>query len=75
MNETKFRTFLSLIINNVIAIISEVEKITEIEAINSFYQSETYQLLEKEQTKYWWFSPEALYEEYLEERGWSYENF
>ena len=45
--------------------IVENEHISELDAIQDFYQSETYQLLEIEKTKYWWLSPEALYEEYL----------
>ena len=65
MAEKKFRTLLSLIINNVIAIIVEKEQMNELEAVQSFYTSETYAMLEREATKFWWFSPEALYEEYI----------
>ena len=45
--------------------IIENEHISELDAIQDFYQSEVYQLLETEETKYWWLSPEALYEEYV----------
>ena len=45
--------------------IVETEQISELDAIQDFYQSETYQLLEIENTKYWWLSPEALCEEYF----------
>lgn len=54
-----------LIVKKVIRLIIENENISELDAILDFYQSETYQLLEIEETKYWWLSPEALYEEYV----------
>ena len=41
---------------------------SELDAIQSFYQSEVYDLLAQEETKYWWFSPWALYDEYVDEK-------
>ncbi|MCL1990439.1 MAG: hypothetical protein FWG67_06060 [Defluviitaleaceae bacterium] len=65
MSKKKFHTFVYLIVKKVIRLIIENENISELDAILDFYQSETYQLLEIEETKYWWLSPEALYEEYV----------
>jgi len=65
MSKKKFHTFLYLITKQVVRMIIENEHISELDAIQDFYRSETYQLLEIEETKYWWFSPEALYDEYI----------
>jgi len=65
VSKKKFHTFVYLIVKKVIRLIIENENISELDAILDFYQSETYQLLEIEETKYWWLSPEALYEEYV----------
>ena len=64
MRKKKFHTFIYLITKKVVRMIIENENISELDAIQDFYQSEVYQLLETEETKYWWLSPEALYEEY-----------
>jgi len=69
MSETKFKTFVYLLTNSVISLMLEKEPLTEQEALDMFYTSEIYGLLEKESTKIWWLSPEALYEILLEERG------
>lgn len=36
-----------------------------IEAITKFYGSDTYRLLEREETKLWHYGPVALYQEYV----------
>jgi len=68
MQKKKFHTFIYLITKKVIRLIVENEGVLELEAIEEFYESEVYQLLEIEETKYWWLSPEALYAEYTEEK-------
>lgn len=39
-----------------------------IDAIRTFYRSNTYKALEKESTKLWHYGPVALYEEFMEEK-------
>lgn len=39
-----------------------------LDALKEFYRSQTYQLLEKENTKYWHYGPVALYESFIRER-------
>jgi len=69
MPKKKFHTFVYLITKKVVRMIIENEDISELDAIQAFYQSEVYQLLEIEETKYWWLSPEILYEEYALNKG------
>ena len=52
----------------VVDIIVREEHLSDIEAINVFYQSETYALLEKEETKVWHYSPLAIYHIWKNER-------
>jgi len=65
MTEKKFSLFLYMIVKRIIPFIMEEEQISEQDAIVKFYNSKTYELLADEQTKYWWFSAEALYEDYI----------
>lgn len=37
---------------------------TPLEALRAFYRSETYRMLEDEETKLWHYGPVALYEEF-----------
>ena len=60
--DEKFNSVLSIaVIPQVIALIIEKDKKDEITAINEFYQSETYALLSKEETKIWHYSPMTIY--------------
>ncbi len=69
MNEEKFSALLSLaIVPQVVDIIVREVHLSDIEAINVFYQSETYALLEKEETKVWHYSPLAIYHIWKNER-------
>lgn len=69
MNEEKFSALLSLaIVPQVVDIIVREEHLSDVEAINVFYQSETYALLEKEETKVWHYSPLAIYHIWKEEK-------
>ncbi len=69
MNEEKFSALLSLaIVPQVVDIIVREEHLSDVEAINVFYQSETYALLEKEETKVWHYSPLAIYHIWKAER-------
>lgn len=62
MNEEKYSALLSMaILPQVVDIIVREEHMSDVEAINVFYQSETYALLEKEETKVWHYSPLTIY--------------
>ena len=61
MNE-QFNTLLSIaIIPEIINFIIEAEKISELDAISEFYNSETYELLSREESKVWHYSPMTIY--------------
>lgn len=63
MSEEKFSALLGVaIVPQVVAIIAREEKLSDVAAINAFYQSETFALLEKEETKVWHYSPLSLYQ-------------
>ena len=70
MNEGKFRILLTFLVQNVVELIVNNDQIDELEAVRSFYTSKTYEMLEREETKFWWFSPEELYEEYSGKKLW-----
>lgn len=48
----------------VAAFIAEDENISPLDALTKFYASETYRLLEREETKYWHLGPVTLYQDY-----------
>ncbi len=58
----KFEAIISIcIIPKTVEIISEKEKIDEMNALNMFYNSKTYHLLSIEDTKLWYYSPLTIY--------------
>ena len=68
MNKNKFATILGLIVPEVVNLIIENYKYDEITAVNEFYKSQLYSVLEKEKTKLWHFSPLTLYTMFDEEK-------
>ena len=69
MNEEKYSALLSMaIVPQVVDIIVREEHMSDVEVINVFYQSETYALLEKEETKIWHYSPLTIYHIWKTER-------
>jgi len=63
MSEEKFSALLGVaIIPQVVAIIAREENLSDVAAVSVFYQSETFALLEKEETKVWHYSPLSLYQ-------------
>lgn len=46
----------------VAALLAEERGITPADALVEFYGSRTYRLLEREETKYWHYSPSQLYQ-------------
>ena len=62
MSSEQFRSILSVtIIPYVIELIVREAKLGEIAAAESFYQSKTFELLSREETKLWHYSPLTLF--------------
>ena len=60
--DKKFDSILSIaLIPQTIALIVEKDGVDDITAINEFYQSKIYDLLSKEETKMWHYSPMTVY--------------
>ena len=62
MNPEKLSALLSVLNPAVIRLIMENKGLTNIEAINTFYASDVYAMLENEASKLWHLSPLTLYE-------------
>jgi hypothetical protein len=60
--DKKFDSILSIaLIPQTVALIVEKDGVDDISAINEFYQSKVYDLLAKEETKMWHYSPMTVY--------------
>lgn len=69
MNDTQFSTLLrSAIVPQVADLIIKEYSVTDVEATKMFYSSKTYELLSREQTKVWHFSPLTLFNIWKEEK-------
>lgn len=67
--DDKFNSILSIcIIPQVVNLINKNEGLDDISAINEFYRSKTYEVLAKEETKVWHFSPLTIYYIWKEEK-------
>ncbi len=65
----KFHSILSIaLIPQVVDLIVRNEGLDDIAAMNVFYESETYALLSREETKLWHFSPLTVYSMWKHER-------
>lgn len=60
--DEKFNAILSIaLIPQTVDLIVKKEGLDDISAMNEFYHSKTYEMLAKEETKMWHFSPMTLY--------------
>ena len=60
--DEKFNSVLSIaLIPQTVALIAENQVLDDITALNEFYQSKVYELLSKEETKMWHYSPMTVY--------------
>ncbi len=67
--DEKFNSILSIaLIPQTVALIVEKEGLDDISAMNEFYQSKVYDLLSKEETKVWHFSPLTVYMMWKQEK-------
>ena len=65
----QFNSLLSvIIIPQVLNIIQEKEEIDEMEALEEFYNSKTYEVLSNEETKVWHYSALTIYMMWKEEK-------
>lgn len=69
MEREKFNAVMGVLVPQIIGLITENFGDSEISAINMFYASQVYSILEKEETKLWHLSPLTLYNMYAEERN------
>ena len=69
MKDISFNSLLSIcIIPQTVDLILTKEGVDENTALNWFYESKTYELLSKEETKMWHYSPLTLYHIWKSER-------
>ncbi len=67
MNEERFSVIMTLLVPQVIDLITENSACDELTATKAFYQSKVYSVLEQEDTKLWHFSPLTLFSMFDEE--------
>ena len=67
MNENQFNSLLTLIVPQIIDKITENSNISDIDAIDRFYNSRLYSELSDEKSKLWHYSPLLLYTMYQDE--------
>ena len=67
MNENQFSSLLALIVPQIIEKITENSNVTDVDAINKFYNSRLYSELSDEKSKLWHYSPLLLYTMYQDE--------
>ena len=68
MNDDQFSALLAAVIPSVVALVVSKEGVSEQDAAEAFFESETYARLSDERLKLWHFSPETLYAIFRGER-------
>ena len=67
--DKKFSSVLSIaLLPQIIDLIAQKENLDDLTAMNEFYRSRVYDLLSKEETKLWHYSPMTLYEMWKREK-------
>lgn len=67
--DEKFNSILSIVlIPQTVDLIVNNEGLDDISAMNEFYNSQTYEMLAKEETKMWHFSPMTIYSMWKREK-------
>ena len=67
--DEKFNSILSIaLIPQTVDLIVKNEGLDDIAAMNEFYRSKTYEMLAKEETKMWHFSPMTVYSMWKHEK-------
>ncbi len=60
ITQENIRSILPGKIVRIVGLMSQELGIPNMEALRRFYRSDTYRSLEREETKFWWMSPEQL---------------
>ena len=68
MADQKFEAILTLLVPQIVQLITENYLLDEVSAAKAFYESKVYALLEDEDTKVWHFSPATLFSMFDEEK-------
>lgn len=68
MNAEKFSAVISLIVPEIVHLITKNYPYDEVRATQEFYRTQVYALLEQEDTKLWHFSPLTLFNMFDEEK-------
>ena len=67
--DEKFNSILSIVlIPQIIDLIVKNEKLNDVTALNEFYNSKTYEVLAKEETKVWHYSSLTIYMMWKQEK-------
>ncbi len=69
MDKSKFDAVFSIIVGDLVEKIARTLNLSDKDAITELYSSHLYEILEKEETKFWQYSTEKLYEMFLEQRN------
>ncbi len=69
MDKSKFNAVFSIIVGALVKKIAITLNLSDKDAITELYSSHLYEILEKEETKFWQYSTEKLYEMFLEQRN------
>ena len=69
MNKSQFDAIFPIICSDLTEKIVVELKISDEEAVKELYSSYLYELFEKEETKFWQYSTEKLFEMFLEEKN------
>ncbi|MCR5109009.1 MAG: hypothetical protein K6B28_12715 [Lachnospiraceae bacterium] len=69
MKRESFRVIMILLVPKIVHLVMENEHLDEIKACISFYSSDLYARLEKEENDLWQMEPEELYLLYAQEKG------
>ena len=68
MNDDQFSSLLAAVVPDIVALIVSRDGLSEQDAAERFFSSETYARLSNEKLKMWHFSPETLYAVFHGER-------
>lgn len=69
MDRNKFNAVIPIILSSLVKRIEMEFCLSDKEAIAELYSSPLYELIEKEETKFWQYSTEKLFEMFIEQRN------
>lgn len=68
MKDKKHEAIMTVLVPQIVGLISEKYMCGEVAASKEFYESGVYEILEQENTKLWHLSPLTLFNMYMDER-------